>query len=74
MGSDWRYSEERMVLRQEVFLKLKHHLNLKEIQFLYEFCHNWVSQGNTSTENVENEFTNFLQLNEERSINEKTKT
>ena len=29
-NSDWRYSDERMKLRQEVFLKLKHHFKLRK--------------------------------------------
>ena len=61
--SDWRYSDERMKLRQEVFLKLKHHFKLSEVRYLYEFCHNWVSQGNTTIDNVEQEFLNFVELN-----------
>jgi|TARA_B100001939_G_scaffold243840_1_gene211272 hypothetical protein len=73
IDSDWRYSDERMNLRQDVFLKLKHHLNLSEIQFLYEFCHTWVSQGNTSTDNLEEEFSNFLLLNEKRIKHGETK-
>ena len=64
MTTDWRYSDERMQLRQDAFLKLKHHFNIDEIQLLYEFCHLWVSQGNTSTENIESEYQNFVKLNE----------
>lgn len=63
---DWRYSEERMSLRQEAFLKLKHHFTIDEIQFLYEFCHDWVSQGNKTTENIEQEFLNFINMNIEK--------
>ena len=63
MKEDWRYSEERMILRQEAFLKLKHHFRLKEVQSLYEFCHDWVSQGNKTTYNIEDEFLQFLELN-----------
>ena len=61
---DWRYSDDRMLLRQEAFLKLKSHFNLNEIQFLYEFCHDWVSQGNQSTEGIENAFKNYLYMQE----------
>ena len=64
MTIDWRYSDERMQLRQDAFLKLKHHFNVNEIQFLYEFCHLWVSQGNTSTHNIESEYQNFVKLNQ----------
>ena len=63
MTNDWRYSDERMKLRKEVFLKLKHHFKLSEVRYLYEFCHNWVSQGNTTIDNVEQEFLNFVELN-----------
>ena len=64
MTTDWRYTEERMQLRQDAFLKLKDHFNIDEIQLLYEFCHLWVSQGNTSTNNIESEYQNFVKLNE----------
>ena len=63
MTTDWRYTEERMQLRQDAFLKLKDHFNIDEIQLLYEFCHLWVSQGNTSTKNIESEYQNFVKLN-----------
>ena len=63
MTNDWRYTEDRMQLRQETFLKLKSHFNVNEIQLLYEFCDLWVSQGNNSTENVETEYQNFVKLN-----------
>ena len=33
-NSDWRYSDERMKLRQEVFLKLKHHFKLRGSLFV----------------------------------------
>ena len=62
-NSDWRYSDERMKLRQEVFLKLKHHFKLSEARYLYEFCHNCGIQGNTTIDNVEQEFLNFVELN-----------
>ena len=64
MTNDWRYTEDRMQLRQKTFLKLKNHFNINEIRLLYEFCDHWVSQGNTSTENVETEYENFVKLNE----------
>ena len=64
MTNDWRYTEERMQLRQETFLKLKKHFNINEVRLLYEFCDHWVSQGNNSTENVETEYQNFVKLNE----------
>jgi hypothetical protein len=64
MTNDWRYSDERMQLRQDTFLKLKNHFNMNEIKLLYEFCHLWVSQGNTSTKNVETEYQKFVKLNE----------
>ena len=59
--TDWRYSEERMVLRAEVFLKLKKYFKLKTTKHLYEFCHDWVSQGNQTTEGAEEAFLQYLQ-------------
>ena len=64
MTNDWRYTEDRMQLRQETFLKLKNHFNINEVQLLYEFCDHWVSQGNNSTENIETEYQKFVKLNE----------
>lgn len=62
--NDWRYSPERMELRQEAFLKLrKKYFTLKHSKNLYEFCHHWVSQGNQTTEHLEQEFEKYLALN-----------
>lgn len=64
MTEDWRYSDERMLLRQEVFLILKEkYFTLKHSKNLYEFCHHWVSQGNQTSDNVEEEFQKYLALN-----------
>ena len=52
MNEDWRYTEERMKLRQEVFLTLKKYNTLKNVRLLYEFCHDWVSQGNVNTSGI----------------------
>ena len=59
--TDWRYSDERMVLRAEVFLKLKKYFKLNTTKHLYEFCHDWVSQGNQTTEGAEEAFLHYLQ-------------
>ena len=50
---DWRYSDERMKIRQEAFLKLKHYNDLDHVRFLYEFCQIWVSQGKKDTRGIE---------------------
>ena len=60
MNNDWRYSDERMRLRAEAFVKLKRHFRLGEVRYLYEFCHDWVSQGNSTTDNIEEEFQKYL--------------
>tara|TARA_Y100000022_G_scaffold113963_1_gene98396 strand:- start:50 stop:247 length:198 start_codon:yes stop_codon:yes gene_type:complete len=61
MSNDWRYSDERMELRQEVFSLLREkYFNLKNAKNLYEFCHDWVSQGNTSTEGAEEAFLKYV--------------
>jgi hypothetical protein len=57
--NDWRYSEERMLLRAEVFRALSHHLN-DHCRLVYEFCHDWVSQGNKTTTGVEQRFQDFI--------------
>lgn len=63
---DWRYSEERMLLRAAVFRALSHHLN-DYCRIVYEFCHHWVSQGNKTTDNIEDYFQEYLKLTLERS-------
>jgi len=71
MTNDWRYTEDRMQLRQETFLKLKHHFNINEIQLLYEFCHLWVSQGNKDVVGIEESFQEYclLSLNNSYEMN-----
>ena len=60
--TDWRYSDERMALRADVFVLLsKKHFNLRNTKNLYEFCHDWVSQGNKTTEGAEEAFLQYLQ-------------
>ncbi len=63
---DWRYSEERMLLRAAVFRALSHYLN-DYCRIVYEFCHHWVSQGNKTTDNIEDYFQEYLKLTLERS-------
>ena len=59
MSNDWRYSDERMQLRAAVFRALQHHLN-ENCRAVYEFCHDWVSQGNTGIDNIEYYFQEYL--------------
>ena len=60
--TDWRYSDERMILRVEVFLALrKKYFNLRHQKYMYEFCHDWVSQGNKTTEGAEEAFLQYLE-------------
>ena len=62
MNQDWRYSEERMRLRADVFVLLsKKYFTLKNSKNLYEFCHDWVSQGNQTTDGVEEAFVKYLE-------------
>lgn len=56
---DWRYSDERMVLRANVFYSLKHYLN-DYCRQVYEFCDLWVSQGNKDVTNIDKYFKNYL--------------
>lgn len=60
MNQDWRYSDERMKLRADAFVKLKRHFILGEVKYLYEFCHDWVSQGNSTTDGIEESFKEYL--------------
>ena len=56
---DWRYSEERMYLRAEVFRALSHHLE-DHTRAVYEFCTIWVDQGNPNTNGIEQGFQDYL--------------
>ena len=57
---DWRYADDRMQLRAVVFRALSHHLN-EHCRAVYEFCHDWVSQGNTGIDHIEYHFENYLE-------------
>ena len=60
--TDWRYSDERMALRADVFVLLsKKYFTLKHSKHMYEFCHDWVSQGNQTTQGAEEAFLSYLQ-------------
>mgnify|MGYP003109079549 CR=1 FL=1 len=56
---DWRYADDRMQMRAAVFRALSHHLN-DHCRAVYEFCHDWVSQGNNHTNNIEHHFQTYL--------------
>jgi hypothetical protein len=59
MTKDWRFTDERMQLRAAVFRALQHHLD-ENCRAVYEFCHDWVSQGNKDTTNIEFYFQEYL--------------
>ena len=68
MNEDWRYSEDRMELRQEAYtLLLKnfgsaldtHGKPIYNMETITECCHDWVSQGNSDT----NGLINYYQSN-----------
>jgi hypothetical protein len=60
MTEDWRYSDDRMKLREQalkvLFTKFGHHMNgvvpKYSNQSIYECAHDWVSQGNVSTSGI----------------------
>jgi len=56
---DWRYADDRMQLRAAVFRALSHHLE-EHCRAVYEFCHDWVSQGNDNVNNIEYYFQKYL--------------
>jgi len=58
-NTDWRYSDERMLLRGQVFRALKHHLE-DHCRAVFEFCNDWVSQGNKGIDNIEQHFQDYL--------------
>ena len=58
MNEDWRYSEERMELRQKVYSLLLGRFGseldengepIYSMQSISECAHDWVSQGNVNT-------------------------
>ncbi len=64
--SDWRYSDERMKLRQEVFLALTSYLD-QHCRHVYEFCDFWVELGTSSDKSIEDAFQDYLLSNLENS-------
>lgn len=63
---DWRYSDERMLLRAEVFRSLQHHL-ADHTRAVYEFCTQWVDLGNPSNKGIEESFQDYLRTIAENS-------
>ena len=59
--NDLRYRDERMALRQQAFLSLKHYNTLENVRNLYEFCHIWVAQGKTDTRGIEESFLRYCE-------------
>ena len=57
---DWRYTDDRLQLRASVFHALSHHLE-EHCRAVYEFCHDWVSQGNDNINNIECYFQKYLE-------------
>ena len=64
---DWRYADDRMQLRAAVFRCLSHHLD-EHCRAVYEFCHDWVSQGNQGIDGIEEYFQNYLQETHEKNV------
>ncbi len=64
--SDWRYSDERMKLRQEVFLALTSYLD-QHCRHVYEFCNIWSELGNPFDKSIEDAFQDYLLQNLEKS-------
>jgi len=64
--SDWRYSDGRMKLRQEVFRALTPYLD-QHCRHVYEFCNLWVELGDPSYKSIEDAFQDYLLQNLENS-------
>ena len=62
MAEDWRFSDDRMQLRAAVFRALSHYLE-DHCREVYEFCHDWVSQGNKDVTNIDEKFHDYLEQN-----------
>jgi HD superfamily phosphohydrolase YqeK len=56
-----------MQMRAMVFRALSHHLE-EHCRAVYEFCHDWVSQGNQNTNNIEFYFQNYLKETHDEKI------
>jgi|TARA_Y100000033_G_scaffold22407_1_gene21160 hypothetical protein len=62
MNTDWRYSEQKLALREQALRVLftKYGSNMKECvpehsaQSIYECAHDWISQGNVTTSGIIN--------------------
>lgn len=62
MNTDWRYSEEKLALREQALRVLftKYGSNMKQsvpehsAQSIYECAHDWISQGNVTTSGIIN--------------------
>ena len=58
--TDWRYSDERMEIREQVLKvllskfghQLENGVSKYSSQSIYECAHDWVSQGNPSTSGI----------------------
>jgi len=71
MNEDWRYNDERMELRQEVYNILLNRFGglLNEngepahsTQSLYECAHDWVSQGNPRPDGILQHYENYYRV------------
>ena len=61
MMNDWRYTDERMAIRQKALLALKKYNTLDHVRQLYEFCDVWVSQGKSDTKGIEAFFLEYCE-------------
>lgn len=60
MNTDWRYSEQKLALREQALRVLftKYGSNMKECvpehsaKSIYECAHDWISQGNVTTSGI----------------------
>ena len=61
MNDDWRYNEERMELRQQVYtillnkfggLRKENGEPKHSMRSIQECCHDWVSQGHVSSSGI----------------------
>ena len=60
MNTDWRYSEDKLALREQALKVLftKYGGHIKECvpeysaQSIYECAHDWISQGNINTSGI----------------------
>ena len=77
--TDWRYSDEKMELRQQALLILLNkfggglnssNTSKEPNQAIYECAHDWVSQGNTNCNGIVSYYSAYYSHERQKSLQE----